>query len=66
MTVPAERTRAVIQTREFLLDLITPKRTPGVPRAIREQALRHLRHYPGNYEFDRLHKLVPESWGRPE
>ena len=66
MTIPVERTRAVIQTREFLLDLIHPSRTPKVPRAVRERAARCLRHYPGTYELDRMHKLAPESWGRPE
>ncbi|MCR4302267.1 MAG: hypothetical protein NUV51_11690 [Sulfuricaulis sp.] len=66
MTLPTERTRAVIQTRDFMLDLITPSKTPKVPRAVRVRALRCLRHYPGAYEFDRLHKLAPESWGRPE
>ena len=63
MTVPAERTRAVIQTREFLLDLITPKRTPGVPKAVRERARRCLRHYPGAYDMTRTVSKLPELWG---
>ena len=66
MTVPSERTRAVIVTREFLLDLITPSKTPKVPRAIRERALRCLRHYPGEYDLMRAHQRVPEVWGPRE
>ena len=37
MTVPAERTRAVIQTREFLLDLITP--THNAWRGMRQRCM---------------------------
>jgi hypothetical protein len=52
MTLPAERTRAVIATREFLVKLIYPQRTPRIPRAIREQAMELLRHYPTIYEME--------------
>jgi len=66
MTIPSERTRAVLATYEFMRDLLNPKATPRVPRAIRNRALRCLRHYPGRYEFFRLAKVLPESWGAPE
>jgi len=46
MTLPDERTRAVLYTRDFLLKLLDPKKTPKVPRLIRKEALRLLRHYP--------------------
>jgi hypothetical protein len=52
MTVPIERTNAVIWTEEFLYDLIDPKKTPRVPKAIREQARRMLRHYPSKFDMD--------------
>lgn len=51
MTVPVERTNAVMRTEEFLQDLIDPKKTPRVPRQIREQALQCLRHYPSKFEM---------------
>lgn len=51
MTLPDERTRAVIAGREFLLSLLDPKETPRVPRAVRQQALRVLRHFPGYSDF---------------
>ena len=46
MTLPIERKQAVLRTEQFLKDLLNPKMTPRVPRAIREQAYRCLRHYP--------------------
>jgi hypothetical protein len=49
MTVPNERTQAVIYTEQFLKDLLDPKKTPRVPRAIRQRAGRLLRHYPGEF-----------------
>lgn len=43
MTTPSERTRAIIQAREFLVDL---SRDTALPEAVRTQARRLLRHYP--------------------
>ncbi|MDZ4341703.1 MAG: BPSL0761 family protein [Candidatus Binatia bacterium] len=66
MTIPSERTRAVVAAREFMVDLITPSATPKVPRAIRERALRCLRHYPGSYDLARTAAALPEQWGKVE
>jgi hypothetical protein len=49
MTVPVERTNAVINTEKFLHSLLDRNATPRVPKSIREQASRLLRHYPGEY-----------------
>ena len=46
MTLPDERYRAVIQTRDFLRKLLDPKEAPRIPKRIREEASRCLRHYP--------------------
>lgn len=46
MTTRDERERAVFAAGEFLCDLGDPRRTPNVPREIRERARRLLRHYP--------------------
>ena len=51
MTLPIERTYAVRNTEQFLLDLCNPKKTPRVPAGIREQARRLLRHYPTKYDL---------------
>ena len=49
MTLPYERTRAVNNAREFLLRLASPYADGGykkIPLAVRQAALRLLRHYP--------------------
>lgn len=51
MTVPIERTNAVIHTHEFLRDLINPKITPRVPKSVRLHAMSLLRHYPSPSEM---------------
>lgn len=35
MTTPFERTRALVQTKEFLEAMLDPKTTPRVPRWMR-------------------------------
>lgn len=54
MTVPVERTNAVVWTESFLKDLLDPKKTPRVPKAIRQQASRLLRHYPSKFDMDTI------------
>ena len=51
MTMPNERRWAIINTEKFLRDLMDPKKTPRVPSAIRKEAYRCLRHYPGEYHM---------------
>jgi hypothetical protein len=43
MTMPTERTRSIIQTRDFLVNLSHDK---SLPDAVRTEAHRLLRHYP--------------------
>ena len=52
MTLPIERTNAVLNTEEFLTDLLDPKKTPRVPKEIRQRAARCLRHYPSRYNME--------------
>jgi hypothetical protein len=54
MTVPMERTNAVVWTEQFLLDLLDPKKTPRVPKNIRDQARHLLRHYPTKFHMDQI------------
>lgn len=51
MTLPVERTNAVLRTEKFLMDLRDPKKYPRVPKAVREEASRLLRHYPSQYNM---------------
>lgn len=61
MTLPDERYRAIQQAGDFLLRLAAhPKKTPGVPRDIRNEAFSILRHYPGPYDLTRLAVKSPE------
>jgi hypothetical protein len=52
MTMPDERFRAVRYAREFMHDLLDPKKTPKVPKEIRRRALSVLRHYPMEGEME--------------
>lgn len=52
MTIPLERTNAVLHTEQFLLDLLNPKVTPRVPREIRKRAHACLRHYPSKFDME--------------
>lgn len=63
MTIPSERTRAIIRTRHFLEELINPGLTPDVPDAIRSQARALLRHYPLGGEIHLAHHVLPEWFG---
>lgn len=48
MTMPHERTRSMIQTRDFLVDL---SKDQALPESIRNNARRLLRHYPTSNEI---------------
>lgn len=52
MTIPSERSRAVINTEQFLMDLLDPKKTPRIPKDIRRRAGSLLRHYPSQYDIE--------------
>ena len=64
MTIPIERTYALENTRQFLYDLLDPKKTPKVPRSVRLQARWCLKHYPGEYELQQLQRKAPEIVGK--
>jgi hypothetical protein len=63
MTMPNERRWAVNNTRKFLVDLQDPKKTPRVPRSVRQEASRCLRHYPGEYHMDEASEQAPKVFG---
>lgn len=60
MTLPDERYRAVRWAREFMYELMDPKKTPGVPKALREQARAVLRHYPSAWDMDQAATASPD------
>jgi len=61
--MPNERRNAVDRTRIFLLDLMDSKKTPRVPKEIRKEAYRCLRHYPGDYYMEKAAEQAPDIFG---
>jgi hypothetical protein len=54
MTMPDERTRALLLAGELLTQLASSVRTPDVPDAVRKQAQHILRHYPSKSDIGYL------------
>ena len=63
MTIPFERTRALIETKSFLLKLVDTKRLPRVPKSVRQHAEYLLRHYPSYENIELAHKALPDYYG---
>lgn len=66
MTLPRERTAAILNTKEFLYALMDSKKTPKVPLAIRNTARWLLKHFPGNYDLRQAAEALPEVFGSTE
>ena len=60
MTLPDERFRALKQGKKLLEELCDPGKTPRVPSIVRDRARGALRHYPNDYELDRIADNSPE------
>jgi hypothetical protein len=60
MTLPCERYNALKSTEQFLVDLLDPKKTPRVPKAVRQQAYYCLRHFPGGFHLDYMATKCPD------
>ena len=60
MSMPDEKRRAILSSKEFLVTLLDPRTTRRVPRSIREQAARCLRHYPAKIEIAQF-KMIGEE-----
>jgi hypothetical protein len=52
MTMPFERTNAVLRTEQFLADLLDTKVTPRIPSSIRREARSLLKHYPSKFDME--------------
>ena len=62
MTMPEERTRNVLQAGAFLKELAASK---AVPKQVREEAYRLLRHYPTLSDIEAIAQHE-EELGQPE
>lgn len=63
MTIPLERTRALVKTKEFLTELADPDRAPRDQAELQRIALTLLRHYPTYADIEQAHKVLPELYG---
>jgi hypothetical protein len=60
MTTSDERYRALRQGKKLLEELCDPGKTPRVPSIVRDRAKSILRHYPNEYELERIADSSPE------
>lgn len=72
MTTPTDRTRALLQTKQFLRELTDKTDMPRVPQSVRDIARRLIKHYPTYADIARAHEAMPERyaplplhWHRP-
>lgn len=69
MTLPYERTRAVINVHDFLVRLSNPYVQNGIkkiPSAIRQEARWLLKHFPRPYDLYAAAKCAPEVFDTQE
>lgn len=66
MTTPYERTRAILQTREFLEELQSPQKWPDLPDTLRRRARILARHYPEHWHVRQLHACLPMAYDSPD
>ena len=52
MTLPYEEVHSLNGVRQFLYDLLDPKKTPRVPREVRLRAHRLAKHFPMPHRID--------------
>lgn len=60
MTLPDERYRAIQQAKRLLQELCDPRQTPRVPSVIRQRASGALRHFPADYELEKIADSCPD------
>jgi len=64
MTLPDERYRSLVHTKQFLMELLSPATTPRVPRAIRRRASACLRHWPDDYYLEEIARALPQHFAQ--
>lgn len=63
MTIPYERTRALVLTKEFLQRLVEAQDTPHASAPLRDEARALLRHYPSLSHIELAHIALPQIFG---
>ena len=64
MTLPDERYRSLVQTKKFLMELLSPHTTPRVPKLIRQRAHSLLRHWPDEYHLELMCEEMPNHFAK--
>lgn len=64
MTLPDERYRSLVQTKKFLLELLSPTMTPRVPKIVRQRARSLLRHWPDDYHLEMMTIDMPRHFAK--
>jgi len=64
VTLADERWRSLVETKKFLMTLLSPHATPKVPRVIRERARSLLRHWPDNYHLEKMTIDMPHDFAK--
>ena len=60
MTLPDERFRALKAGKKLLEELCDPGKTPRVLGTVRDRARAVLRHYPNDWEFEKISDQCPD------
>ena len=66
MTMPDERTRAVLETRRFLEKLAAGQMSRESPQRLRNYAMSLLRHYPSDADMHLTSSALPAWWSPPD
>lgn len=64
MTLPDERYRSLVQTKRFLIELLSTNTTPRVPKIIRQRAHSLLRHWPDDYHLEMMCEQMPSHFAK--
>jgi hypothetical protein len=64
MTLPDERYRSLVQTKKFLIELLSPHQTPRVPKIVRQRASALLRHWPDDYHLEMMTQDMPSHFAK--
>jgi len=59
MTLPDERYRAIMRTRQLLLNLCNAQHTPRVPKIVRDEARYCLHHFPSEFDLKEIERAAP-------
>jgi len=63
MTMPHEEYNSINSARRFLYDIMDPKKSPRVPKKIRLEARRIVKHFPTVFSANQKYEKDLKKWG---